>query len=229
MSEIIKELSIIVPILNEKNNLNTLIEHLNYWQDRGCEIIIVDGGSQDGSVSYLNSKGLTVISSPKNRSTQMNIGALYSSRSILLFLHADTQLPKDADDVIIAALKNRKKIWGRFNIKINSNLKILRLVSVMVNFRSALTGIATGDQAIFVRRSSFNEIGHFVEQPLMEDIELSKKLCRISTPICLKKHVTTSGRRWENNGVWYTIFLMWKLRLLYWLGSSAKSLAKEYR
>ena len=223
-----KDLSIIVPIFNEKENIQNLISHLNIWRQKGCEVIIVDGGSQDGSIHYLIKQGFTILISEKGRAKQMNMGVKYSSCTKLLFLHADTRLPINADDIVITVLSNKIAIWGRFNVSIYGKSKIFPIISAMINWRSKITKIATGEQAIFVCKEQFEKIGCFIEQPLMEDIELSKTLNKISTPICLTQKVITSGRRWEKYGIFSTILLMWKLRLLYWCGVSSQRLSKEY-
>ncbi len=148
---------------------------------------------------------------------------------MLLFLHADTVLPEHADRLIVQRLANGGRVWGRFDVRIAGRPFMLRVVAAMMNLRSRLTGIATGDQGIFVTREAFLGVGGYPEQPLMEDIELSRCLRSLGPPLCLRERVTTSGRRWEAHGVWRTIFLMWRLRLRYWLGAGAETLSREYR
>jgi rSAM/selenodomain-associated transferase 2 len=230
-------LSIIVPMLNEARNLPSLLGPLLSLQQRECEVLLVDGGSQDDSVGIARSAGFPVIISECGRALQMNTGAKAAKGDILLFLHADTQLPELADQMIIKAFDQRDqrptnqrlRQWGRFNVRIAGQHPMLKLIAWMMNWRSAWTGIATGDQAIFVRAQAFKSIGGFPQQALMEDIEFSKRIKRTSQPICLYQKVTTSGRRWEARGVWRTIALMWSLRLAYFLGVDPTKLAKRYR
>ena len=173
--------------------------------------------------------GFTVIDSPPGRARQMNAGAAmvrYADR--LLFLHADTRLPDGADEMVRAALA-RGHAWGRFDVTILGRPALLRVVAFLMNWRSRLTGIATGDQAIFVRADHFAALGGFADMPLMEDIDLSCRLRRTGPPACLRARVQTSGRRWETQGVWRTIMLMWGLRLAFWLGVSPSRLARAYR
>lgn len=227
------KLSVIVPMLNEAAVLPDLLDHLLPLQRAGCEVLLVDGGSQDGCAVMARVAGFTVIDSPAGRSRQMNVGAKQARGDVLLFLHADTRLPDGAarqvTDALSASVGDVAPVWGRFDVRISGQSPWLKVVARMMNLRSRLSGIATGDQAIFVRRTVFQACGGFPEQPLMEDIELSKRLKRRSPPACLKNPVVTSGRRWESRGVWRTVVLMWRLRLAYWLGASAESIARAYR
>lgn len=225
--ETLPRLSIVVPVLNEAL---TLAQHLTALQSvsaHGVEVVVVDGESSDDSVRVAKSLADHVLSSPLGRGVQMNVGAKHASAPALLFLHADTQLPEDAVEQIVQALETHA--WGRFDIQLSGRSGWLPLVSWMMNQRSRLTGIATGDQGIFVRASAFKAVGGFPEQPLMEDIELVKRLKRVSPPACLKAKVVSSGRRWDQYGAWKTIRLMWRLRYRYWRGVSATQLVKEYR
>ena len=228
MSAIIPVVSIIVPVLNEAAVVSELIAGLQWYQTR-CEILIVDGGSRDDTVAQCERAGFKVIHSERGRARQMNAGAQAARGDILLFLHADTRLPSDADQFIIAALEDGQRHWGRFDVRIAGSAWLLPVIAILMNLRSRLTGIATGDQAIFVRRTEFEAAGGFPDQPLMEDIELSLRLRRRSKPVCLTGPVITSGRRWETRGVMRTILLMWRLRLAYAFGASAEALAKDYR
>jgi rSAM/selenodomain-associated transferase 2 len=158
----------------------------------------------------------------------MNAGAQATEGDVLLFLHADTVLPDDALAAVGKAIAVGAD-WGRFDVRIVGSARMLRVVAALMNLRSRLSGIATGDQAIFVRRDVFLAVGGFPDQPLMEDIEISKRLLRRSRPACLRSRVQTSGRRWESRGVWRTIFLMWRLRFAYWRGTPAEVLARAYR
>jgi rSAM/selenodomain-associated transferase 2 len=222
-------LSIIVPILNESAELPDLLAHLLAYKQVGCDIILVDGGSSDRSAEQAELQGFRVLRSKKGRAIQMNTGANLASTDILLFLHADTRLPKNADQIIKQALEDRRFLWGRFNVEISGQALMLKVVAWFMNHRSRLSSIVTGDQAIFIRRDLFKKIGGFPEQALMEDIEFSKCLKGISKPIALREKVLTSGRRWEKKGIWRTIFLMWSLRFAYWRGASAEQLASKYR
>lgn len=220
--------SIVVPLLNEREQLPELITQLKELKAfSSCEIILVDGGSTDGSVEIANAEGLQVISSPCGRATQMNIGANFACGNWLLFLHADTRLPQGALNAIASAVAQGAE-WGRFNIRIDGGNFWFPLISTMINWRSRLSGIATGDQAIFVRRTLFEQLGGFARQPLMEDVELSRQLLKTTRPHCLQQKVTTSGRRWQKFGVLRTVLLMWRLRFDYWRGVPVESLARRY-
>lgn len=227
------KLSVIVPMLNESAVLPDLLGHLLPMQRAGCEVLLVDGGSTDGSAHMARVAGFSVIDSAAGRARQMNAGARQARGEVLLFLHADTRLPDGAERLVSRALSasvgHIAPVWGRFDVRISGQSPWLKVVARMMNLRSRLSGIATGDQAIFVRRTVFQACGGFPEQPLMEDIEICKRLKRRSPPACLQDPVITSGRRWENRGVWRTILLMWRLRLAYWLGASADSIARAYR
>lgn len=223
------KLSIIVPILNEAAGLPVLMAQLLALVRQGCEVVIVDGGSEDSSAALADCAGFMVVHSARGRARQMNAGALRASGDVLLFLHADTHLPAGAVALVEQALASGAHRWGRFDVSIAGHHFMLRIVGHMMNLRSRLSGIATGDQAMFVTRDAFDRVGGFPEQPLMEDIELSKRLRRITRPACIIRRVTTSGRRWESGGVWHTIFLMWRLRWAYWRGVPAGQLAQAYR
>lgn len=220
-------LSIVVPMLNEAAALPGLLAHLGGWRERGCEVVLVDGGSRDDSVAMARAAGLRVVVAERGRARQMNAGAQACGGALLLFLHADTRLPEAADAMVRAALA--VQAWGRFDVRIDGRPLMLRVVAALMNLRSRLSGIATGDQAIFMRRDVLEALGGFPDQPLMEDIELSRRLLRVSRPACLRARVRTSGRRWEQRGVWRTILLMWRLRWAYWRGVPAERLAEAYR
>ena len=220
-------LAIVVPMLDEAATLPALLVHLAGWRARGCEVVLVDGGSRDDSVAMARAAGLRVVVAERGRARQMNAGAQACGGALLLFLHADTRLPEAADAMVRAALA--VQAWGRFDVRIDGRPLMLRVVAALMNLRSRLSGIATGDQAIFVRREVFEALGGFPDQPLMEDIELSCRLLRVSRPACLRARVRTSGRRWEQRGVWRTIALMWRLRWAYWRGVPAERLAEAYR
>jgi len=221
-------LSIVMPVLNEAGHLDATLEALAPLQQHGVELIVVDGGSDDDTLDKARRYATTVCVSPRGRARQMNTGAAEAHGDVLLFLHADTQLPPDADRLVAQAIA-RGAVWGRFDVTIQGQSALLPVVAALMNIRSRWTGIATGDQALFVQRDVFQHLGGFPDQPLMEDIELSRRLCRLSRPACLRPKVTTSGRRWDTRGAWPTIFLMWRLRWRYWRGESAEELARQYR
>lgn len=222
------KLSIIVPILNEAAGLPTLCAHLLPYTRQGVEVILVDGGSEDGSAELVECLGLRLLRSPRGRALQMNTGAAAASGDVLLFLHADTRLPPATLQRLEASV-TRALDWGRFDVRIEGRPAMLALVARLMNWRSRLTGIATGDQAMFMTRAAFDAVGGFPAQPLMEDIEISSRLRRFARPIWISDRVVTSGRRWEQRGVWRTIFLMWRLRWAYWRGVSPSKLAEAYR
>ena len=219
-------LAIVVPMVDEAATLPALLVHLAGWRARGCEVVLVDGGSRDDSVEMARAAGFRVLIAERGRARQMNAGAQACGRALLLFLHADTRLPEAADAMVCAALA--VQAWGRFDVCIDGRSPLLPVVARMMNWRSRLTGIATGDQAIFVRRDAFRGVGGYPELPLMEDIALSKRLQRYGRPACLGERVITSGRRWEKHGVWRTILLMWRLRASYFLGADPQRLALRY-
>jgi rSAM/selenodomain-associated transferase 2 len=222
-------LSIVVPTLNEAQRIVSCLQGLRALRKRGAELIVADGGSTDGTVVLARPWADRVLVSPRGRAKQMNAGASAATADVLLFLHADTQLPPDALTALETALADAQVSWGRFDVQIDGSPPLLKVVAFLMNLRSRWSRIATGDQAIFVRRDMFQRIGGFPEQPLMEDIELSKRLRKLSRPACLRQRVVTSGRRWEQHGVLRTIGLMWLLRALYWMGLPAERLARMYR
>lgn len=221
-------LSIIVPMLNEAAQLPGLFAHLLPYQRAGCEVIFADGGSSDGSAKLVALAGFDVVRSERGRARQMNAGAAVAQGDVLLFLHADTRLPQGAAQHVMRALQ-RECYWGRFDVCITGKPFMLRVIGRLMNWRSRLTGIATGDQAIFMRRIVFERLRGYPDQPLMEDVEMCKRLKTFSRPACVRHCVTTSGRRWETRGVWRTILLMWRLRWAYWRGTDAAELARLYR
>lgn len=221
-------LSIIVPTLNEQHTIETSLSALQPLRRRGIEVIVVDGGSEDNSIRLACPLCDNAIVAKRGRASQMNAGARQSTGDILLFLHSDTVLPEGALEAINQAFIAPGCVWGRFDVKIDSPLRLLNGVAFMMNLRSRWTGIATGDQAIFVTRDAFERIGGFPAVSLMEDIALSKSLMRLSPPACIRAKVTTSGRRWEKNGIVRTVLLMWQLRLAYFLGADPSRLAEQY-
>ena len=220
-----RHISIIVPTLNESHGITATLTHLQALRQAGHELIVVDGGSMDDTVTHAAPLADRLVTAPRGRARQMNAGAAAATGDVLLFLHADTILPIDAAAHITV---DNNHLWGRFDVRLSGTHPLLRIVESMMNLRSRLTGIATGDQALFVERALFLVVGGFPEQPLMEDIALSRKLKRHGRPLCLRIKVTTSSRRWEQNGIWSTILLMWRLRLAYFLGADPARLARLY-
>jgi rSAM/selenodomain-associated transferase 2 len=220
------KLSIILPVLNEAAGISATLSALQALRAAGHELIVVDGGSVDATALLASVDADQVINSARGRARQMNAGAAAASGDALLFLHADTRLPEGAADLLEVALKQR--LWGRFDVRIDGRPKLLRVIATLMNLRSRLSGIATGDQAMFMTRAAFETVGGFPDQPLMEDIELSKRLKRLGPPACPRQRVVTSGRRWERYGLWRTILLMWRLRFDYWRGVPVEQLAARY-
>ena len=219
--------SIIVPALDEARAIAATLSALAPLRAAGAEVIVVDGGSRDATREIAAPLCDRVLAAPRGRAAQMNAGARECRGAILLFLHADTRLPQGALDAIECALA-RRHAWGRFDVRIEGKSPLLAVVAFFMNLRSRLTGIATGDQAIFARREAFERIGGFPPIPLMEDVAISKALKTISRPACLADRVTTSGRRWESRGVLATVALMWRLRFAYALGADPHRLARRY-
>ena len=236
-------LSIVIPLLNEADNLPKLMGHLAHLNPAPYQVILVDGGSTDNSVAIAKEliEGLIdsspsvisgqvidwqIIESAAGRALQMNAGAELAMGDVLLCLHADTQLPNHAIADITSAV--RQAAWGRFDVRLDSSAWMLKVVSQMINWRSRFSGIATGDQAIFIKKPLFEQLGGYPQQPLMEDIELCKRLKAIGKPACLRSKVITSARRWQQYGTWRTIGLMWHLRFDYWRGVSADNIKQRY-
>lgn len=225
------QVSIVVPVLNEAPRVARLLEPLQGLRGPRLEVLVADGGSEDSTVVIARPLADVVLATKPGRATQMNAGAARASGEVLVFLHADTTF----DASHLNALRDTwarapVAVWGRFDVRIHGRPWMLRVVAACMNLRSRLTGIATGDQVMFVRRQSFEALGGFPAQPLMEDIELSGQLTRLARPLCIgAPAVVTSGRRWEKHGVWRTIVLMWQLRARYALGASPDALAQSYR
>jgi rSAM/selenodomain-associated transferase 2 len=232
-------LSIIVPVLNEASGIAATLDRLNHLRAHaaatfpgGIELVVVDGGSSDGTALLCRDRVDRLVSSRAGRGTQLNAGAACARGDVLWFVHADTRLQSSTIERLAQALARHPDTrWGRFDVRIEGRGRMLAVVAALMNLRSAWTGIATGDQAMFVRRESFILAGGFPDQPLMEDIELSKRLLRLphGRPLRLRERIGTSGRRWETRGTWRTIWLMWRLRWRYWRGASADELARAYR
>ena len=224
-----KTLSIIVPTLDEAEDIVATLESLADLRARGHEVIVADGGSGDGTAGLVRGRADRLVFAPAGRAAQMNAGARAAAGDVLLFLHADSRLPDGADRLVLQGLEAGGQVWGRFDVCIDGSHPLLRVVQAMMNLRSRLTRICTGDQAIFVRREAFAAIDGYPRQELMEDIAISARLRRLSAPLCLRQLSRTSARRWESRGVLRTIALMWWLRLQYALGVAPARLARAYR
>ncbi len=220
-------LSIVIPVLNERQTFGSVLSGLAPLRARGAEIIVADGGSRDGTPDIARPLADRVIEATRGRAAQMNAGAAVARGEMLLFLHADTRLPQQADRLVNSALQS-PHVWGRFDVRIEGRHPLLWLVARMMSWRSRFSGIATGDQAIFVTRAAFESVGGFPDIPLMEDVAISKRLKRLSSPLCLRACVTTSGRRWDEHGFWRTILMMWRLRLAYHFKAEPMPLARRY-
>ena len=218
-------LSIIMPVLDEAAGIEAALGLLAPYRARGIEVIVVDGGSSDNTIELSRALADQVLTAPRGRSLQMNAGAAGARGEVFLFLHADTRLPDHADVHVLDGLGRSGRVWGRFDGRFDRGLA---LVARMMNARSRLTAIATGDQAIFVTRAAFARVGGFPPIALMEDLALSARLKRIGRPLALRACVTTSGRRWRQNGTLRTVLLMWRLRLRYFLGADPAKLARQY-
>jgi rSAM/selenodomain-associated transferase 2 len=221
-------LSFIIPVLNEAVFLSLYRESLLQLKADGHELIVVDGGSQDDGVDLARCFADRVIEAPRGRAVQMNSGAYLAQGDILVFLHADTFLPSGANSEIVSAVSTNHHLWGGFYVKLSGTQPIFRLIESLMNLRSRLTGILTGDQVFFVRRDIFYDIGGFKEIPLMEDIEISKRLKRQGPPAFIPVFAVTSSRKWEEQGIIRTMLKMWALRLAYFLGTNPKLLVKYY-
>jgi rSAM/selenodomain-associated transferase 2 len=225
-------LAIVIPTLNEAATVEQTLRALAPLRQRGVCVIVADGGSADDTVARAAPLADRVLGAPRGRALQMNAGTRAPealAADVLLFLHADTTLPHDADRIVLRSLANSTRVWGRFDVEIEGRSPWLRPVGAMMNLRSRLSGIATGDQALFVERSSFLALEGFAPIPLMEDIEFCRRAKRLSRPLALRERVRTSGRRWERHGVLRTILLMWQLRCAFFFGADPADLAQRYR
>lgn len=226
------KLAIVIPALNEGAGIADALSRLAPLRARGAQLIVVDGGSHDDTVARAAPLAERVLVASRGRALQMNAGARHAIESgaeVLVFLHADTELPADADRSIAGALGDGHHAWGRFDVHISGASPWLRVVAAMMNWRSRLTGIATGDQAIFVGAGAWVALGGFAPLPLMEDIEFCRRARALGRPAIPAGKLITSGRRWERHGVWRTIWLMWRLRAAYFFGADPAQLARRYR
>jgi rSAM/selenodomain-associated transferase 2 len=221
-------LSVIIPVLDEAGCIQATLESLQPLRSKGHEIIVVDGGSRDASISLSEPLVDHILQSSPGRATQMQAGTTVSSGDILWFLHADSNIPGHADSLITRSLADSKSDWGRFDITLDENHPLLRCVAWFMNQRTQLTGIATGDQGIFIRRALFDRIGGFPDVPLMEDIRISRSLKKHGRPCRVKARLGTSPRRWKTHGIARTILKMWSLRLAHFAGVSPERLARHY-
>jgi len=222
-------ISIVIPTFNESACIESTLECLEPLRQQGHEVLVVDGGSTDETRELVNNRVDRVIQTTPGRAHQMNVGASHATGDILWFIHADTKVFENAAQLILKSLANDYRHWGRFDIRLSGEHFLLRVVERLMNLRSSITGIATGDQGIFVRRNTFSAIGGFMLIPLMEDVEISRRLKKWAHPCCLRDKLITSSRRWEENGVLRTVLLMWRLRLAYALGVSPEKLAHAYK
>jgi rSAM/selenodomain-associated transferase 2 len=216
------KISIIIPVLNDSHALAALLPSL---ANSSAEIIVVDGGSTKLPQELVEQYGARLVTSAAGRATQMNVGAKQATGDVLLFLHADSQLPDSFESAIQSGMEAGRE-WGRFDVQLSGQHPMLRVVEWMMNQRSRLTGVCTGDQGIFLTKHAFENVGGYPEIPLMEDIELSVRLK--AAPYCIRQKLVTSSRRWEEKGVYQTIWLMWSLRLRYFFGASPESLVQRY-
>ena len=221
-------LSIIVPALNEAAEIVSFLQTLQPLRREGVELILADGGSLDDTPALAAALVDRRVTAPRGRASQMNAGASAANGEVLVFLHADCRLPDGAKRLILEGLRESGRSWGRFDVRLSGAQPLLRAVEFFMNLRSRLTGIATGDQALFMTRRAYRAVGGFPGIALMEDVAMSARLKRAGKPLCLKARVISSSRRWERGGIVRTVVLMWRLRLGYFLGADPERLARIY-
>lgn len=219
--------SIVIPVLNEAVQIAARLQDLRKQLGTDWQIIVVDGGSTDDTVEQARVGCDQLVQSARGRSTQMNAGAAVAAGELLMFLHADTRLPVDVAEQMQAFLQSGRQ-WGRFDVRLDGDHPLFCVIAFMMNLRSRFTGIATGDQVFFMRREFFRQLNGFAPIPLMEDVEFSRRARRVSWPWCSRARVTTSARKWQQNGILRTIVLMWWIRLAYFIGVSPSVLHRWY-
>lgn len=224
-----KQISMIVPVLNEDEFIAATLTSLQAFRKEGHELIVVDGGSDDDTVGHAHALADQVLTAPRGRASQMHAGAHLAHGDVLWFIHADSLPPPAADQLILRAINQTGALWGRFDVRLDDAHTIYRIIEFLMNTRSRMTGIATGDQGIFIRRETYVKVGGFPQIPLMEDIAISKRLRTLARPACIHPKLTTSVRRWQQRGLMRTVLLMWRLRLAYALGADPATLARRYR
>ena len=223
------KLSIIIPTLNEEAVIGDTLSSLVSRRNKDIEIVISDGGSADRTVALCHTVTDVIVQGPQGRARQMNRGAAAASGDVLLFLHADTRLPDDFISAIEHALLADDTVWGYFDISLSGQRRSFRIIEGMINLRTAITAIASGDQALFVTRQVFEKLGGYPDIKLMEDIAFSRQLKRLSRPARIRQRATTSSRRWQENGIARTVLLMWYLRLAYYCGVDPDRLWQRYK
>jgi rSAM/selenodomain-associated transferase 2 len=219
--------TIVIPTLNEEAEIEACLTRLQGLRKEGFEVIVVDGGSIDKTAQLLGGLCDQFISTRGGRAAQMNVGARKAMGEFIFFLHVDTQLPEKFPEVI-SSIKADRFCWGRFDVKLSGKHWPYRIIESMMNLRSRVTGIATGDQVMFVSQKLFREVDGFPEVALMEDVAMSQSLKNICSPLCLRQKVLTSSRRWEKHGILSTIVKMWWLRFSYYIGVDPVRLARQY-
>lgn len=223
-----RDLTVVVPVLDESARVPSLCRHLDTLD---CPAIVVDGGSSDnthGDLRSLAGPQVRVVQTDSGRARQMNFGASLADTSVLLFLHADTRLPSGGNSLALCALTNTASHWGRFDVSFDQDSRAMGAIAWFMNQRSALSGVCTGDQAIFTTAEAFDHAGRYPDIPLMEDIALSKQLLKTGPPARIRTPVVTADRRWRQNGILRTVMTMWWLRFLYFMGASPATLATRY-
>ncbi|PKM23747.1 MAG: glycosyl transferase [Gammaproteobacteria bacterium HGW-Gammaproteobacteria-13] len=221
-------LSVVIPVRNEAQALPGLLDDLTDLRAIGAELILVDGGSSDGTCELALGRVDQLLRTAPGRALQMNAGAAVACGEYLWFVHADTRISTESLTSLQQALSQRP-LWGRFDVRLSGPGLALRVIGAMINLRSRLSGIASGDQGIFVARQHFEAMGGYAQMPLMEDLQLCRRLKALARPRCLRPPLSTSSRRWEQHGIWRTVVLMWCLRLAYYCGASPEKLARQYR